>query len=484
MPLRKNTPMSTYIKDFEKSDAPQFKGKSKEKRREMAIAAKLQASGKKKMDEMDSNDPILMKLRAAAHKRSLPKPEPSEPSKADKNADKIKKLEQDRIDLMFKIEKTAELEGGPIADSYADELIAIDTELAKLKKGTVTEKKGTLCGRCGHVHVKGTPCPRPFKESFRPDYPDLDNDKNTAEPIKKAAKDAKMKKETVSKVLKKLKEIDSDKTRGTVTLKKGTPIPVIKTFTDQNIDVEVLPESLDFFERTLDDDTYVDVSGPSVEMTMEELLGDFAERLKDIPEADRKDALNAIKTLWIRMIREWNPNLIVPGRAAVTENKKPITENHHYDFEGKMAKAQLVSIIKNAKSLYDSIDDKTQLKSWVQSKLTKAEDYIDGVRTYLDGEAVSSTAPLMHGGELVHDDEGTMLKIGDVVKGADGRIYQAAYSYSDAKPFLTPFDLKNRKPINLRERHYFDTVNEGDMSPTKKMVKVMEYSATRGGFVR
>ena len=33
--------MIDYIHDFEKSDAPQFKGKTKEKRREMAIAAKL-----------------------------------------------------------------------------------------------------------------------------------------------------------------------------------------------------------------------------------------------------------------------------------------------------------------------------------------------------------------------------------------------------------------------------------------------------------
>ena len=28
----------------------------------------------------------------------------------------------------------------------------------------LTEKKATHCGRCGHTHVKGTPCPRPFKE--------------------------------------------------------------------------------------------------------------------------------------------------------------------------------------------------------------------------------------------------------------------------------------------------------------------------------
>jgi hypothetical protein len=25
-----------------------------------------------------------------------------------------------------------------------------------------TEEKGTCCGKCGHVHVKGTSCPKPF----------------------------------------------------------------------------------------------------------------------------------------------------------------------------------------------------------------------------------------------------------------------------------------------------------------------------------
>ena len=39
--LTAKTPMKSYIKDFSKSKAPQFKGKSKEKKREMAIAAKL-----------------------------------------------------------------------------------------------------------------------------------------------------------------------------------------------------------------------------------------------------------------------------------------------------------------------------------------------------------------------------------------------------------------------------------------------------------
>jgi len=39
----KDMSMGEVIKDFQKSDAPQFKGKSKEKKREMAIAAKLSA---------------------------------------------------------------------------------------------------------------------------------------------------------------------------------------------------------------------------------------------------------------------------------------------------------------------------------------------------------------------------------------------------------------------------------------------------------
>jgi hypothetical protein len=39
--LTAKTPMKKYIDDFAKSDAPQFKGKSQEKKREMAVAAKL-----------------------------------------------------------------------------------------------------------------------------------------------------------------------------------------------------------------------------------------------------------------------------------------------------------------------------------------------------------------------------------------------------------------------------------------------------------
>jgi hypothetical protein len=255
---------------------------------------------------------------------------------------------------------------------------------------TVTEKKGTLCGRCGHVHVKGTPCPRPFKEEAEmtakyDDAPELKGgQKRLPDMLQKAI---------VDKVVGKIKEI---------------------VVTDNADEAEVITKT--------------------------------GQEVKLVP-------------------------------------KGSIKEGMHADYEGKMAKAQLISIVKNAKDLFDSMDDNTQLKAWIQSKLSKAEDYISSVRTYLDGESLTTTTPLIHNGEPVRDDEGSALNIGDVVKAADGKIYQVVFSYSEGKPFLTPFDLKRRKPVNLRERHYFDNVSE-EMNKTLKMSKVMEYTATKGGFMR
>ena len=86
----------------------------------------------KMVEAMDVNDPVLMKARAAAFQRSQPKPEPAKPSKAFKNADKIKALKLKRAQLMRDMEQEAEPEGGPIADRYGRELNKIDQAMAKL----------------------------------------------------------------------------------------------------------------------------------------------------------------------------------------------------------------------------------------------------------------------------------------------------------------------------------------------------------------
>ena len=157
-----------------------------------------------------------------------------------------------------------------------------------------------------------------------------------------------------------------------------------------------------------------------------------------------------------------------------------LTEGHNYDYEGKMAQSQLLSIVKNARDLFQMIDSNTQLKAWVQSKLTKAEDYLDSVRTYLEGESLTSTAPAMFENEAIKDETGVTLSIGDVVKGGDGKMYQIIYSYSEGVPMMVPFDLKRKKTTSLRDRVYFND----DSSVNKKLSKVLDFSATKGGFMK
>ena len=59
--ITKDTEMGDVIKDFYKSDAPQFKGKSKAKRRQMAIAAKLSQEESKDMTR-DEQKALLDKV--------------------------------------------------------------------------------------------------------------------------------------------------------------------------------------------------------------------------------------------------------------------------------------------------------------------------------------------------------------------------------------------------------------------------------------
>jgi hypothetical protein len=67
----KKADMGDVVKDFYKSDAPQFKGKSKEKRREMAIAAKLSADESFEIDpKAHRQQQRAAKIRTLAQKGS------------------------------------------------------------------------------------------------------------------------------------------------------------------------------------------------------------------------------------------------------------------------------------------------------------------------------------------------------------------------------------------------------------------------------
>ena len=60
----------------------------------------------------------------------------------------------------------------------------------------------------------------------------------------------------------------------------------------------------DFFEEVMDHDLYVDVSGPAAEMSIDEVITEFQERIQQIPKQHRIVAGRAIKQLWIEKIEQ------------------------------------------------------------------------------------------------------------------------------------------------------------------------------------
>jgi len=150
MPIRKNASMEKYIKDFEKSDAPQFKGKSKDKRVQMAVAAKLQAMGKKMNEGIHKYQDLFNDLYTK-YEEFLNK------YRIHSGNELMHKFKDPKVGIYSLLKSNFDILPGHKAQ--------LDDFMQSLKEtNNLTEKKGTLCGRCGHVHVKGTPCPRPFKE--------------------------------------------------------------------------------------------------------------------------------------------------------------------------------------------------------------------------------------------------------------------------------------------------------------------------------
>jgi hypothetical protein len=59
------------------------------------------------------------------------------------------------------------------------------------------------------------------------------------------------------------------------------------------------------------------------------------------------------------------------------------------DYEGEMARGELKSLIANAQELLKMLGEDEEIEAWVQSKITKAADYISSVRNYMVGDTVN-----------------------------------------------------------------------------------------------
>ena len=396
MPLKKD--LGQWISHFEKSDAPQFKGKSEEERKNMALAAFRAKYGSLTEAYTSATNNELAQYVATLK---------------DELAYYKQKKDSKRIDMTKK----------DLADVKAE------LESRRAKRGSMNEASE---GDAVDTITMDIPLFLRMLEFARED---ASEDMDLHDVTEKA---------------------------NLLTKDRG-----ILSMNDYNEIVGASEEITEAFSKEYDDD-------PA-------LKGDQ----KKLPDALQKSIISKVKKKMEEEIVTDDPEKAEDianktGEKVTVVKKGSIQEGREFDYEGSMARTQLFSIIKNSKSLFDQIDDRTQLQSWVQSKLTKAEDYIDAVRTYLEGESLSTTTPLVVSEEMIKDEEGASLNIGDVVKAGDGGIYQVIFSYMEGKPFLVPFDLKKRKPTNLRNRIYFDS----DSIVVKKLHKVMPFSATKGGFMK
>jgi len=396
MPLKKD--LGQWISHFEKSDAPQFKGKSEEERKNMALAAFRGKYGSLNEAYTSATNNELAQYVATLK---------------DELAYYKQKKDTKRIDMTKK----------DLADVKAE------LESRRAKRGSMNEASE---GDAVDTITMDIPLFLRMLEFARED---ASEDMDLHDVTEKA---------------------------NLLTKDRG-----ILSMNDYNEIVGASEEITEAFSKEYDDD-------PA-------LKGDQ----KKLPDALQKSIISKVKKKMEEEIVTDDPEKAEDianktGEKVTVVKKGSIQEGREFDYEGSMARTQLFSIIKNSKSLFDQIDDRTQLQSWVQSKLTKAEDYIDAVRTYLEGESLSTTTPLVVSEEMIKDEEGASLNIGDVVKAGDGGIYQVIFSYMEGKPFLVPFDLKKRKPTNLRNRIYFDS----DSIVVKKLHKVMPFSATKGGFMK
>ena len=83
----------------------------------------------------------------------------------------------------------------------------------------------------------------------------------------------------------------------------------------------------------------------------------------------------------------------------------------HDDHEAKMASAELYKLNQYSAKLFKMIGENDELDGWVQSKITKAADYISSVYHYMDYDEKFNQAELENN-----------IPVQQVVKPSDGKM--------------------------------------------------------------
>lgn len=142
--------------------------------------------------------------------------------------------------------------------------------------------------------------------------------------------------------------------------------------------------------------------------------------------------------------------------------------------ESSMAKSELYSIAKYAIELMKMIEDGEQLDAWVQSKITKAADYIDSVKHYMEGEKALAGTDEVEEGNLGHNELASLEPEGRfwivTYRTMDGKKEKVFTDEDEARTFMGTISEAKKKldPVGKEDK---DIDNDGDVDKTDKYLK-------------
>jgi hypothetical protein len=205
-------------------------------------------------------------------------------------------------------------------------------------------------------------------ESAKPDFLDLDKDGNKKEPMKKAAKDKNDAKGSFQKQM-------GGSARE---LTKGLSVK------PKSLD-EVFPGTPEYELRFGKDDASSAFDKKKISTGTV-----YSRKHHEEPEADDDTPRTAGRPKGSkRRLGAKGPGVdskLLKGKGGLKEQDIDPADRGEYDREGDMALNQIHQIADAVEELHSILDADANLPEWVQSKITKALDYIDTARDYLDAK--------------------------------------------------------------------------------------------------
>ena len=245
------------------------------------------------------------------------------------------------------------------------------------------------------------------KEAAKPDFLDLDKDGNKKESMKKAAADKKKEKERPKnafdpEIARSMFASGNEKGTGKFDKKKTA------TGTQYTRRYEEEPED---------------------------------EEDNDTPKKKGRKEVGAGKGKKIGAKSRGTSKLASKGSIA-EDDMIPLVDKGEYDREGDMAKEQLHTIELAAEELASILGDDDNLPEWVQSKITKAMDYVDTARDYMISAQADQTDGVVAEKAVSKQQQKFMgmahaMQKGEKIKGASPELKKVAKSMkkSDVEDF-------------------------------------------------